>query len=330
MEEVPGSRGAAPIWHDLMERVLAPLPAVDFPKPPGIEKVEICAASGLLPTEYCLKRGMEVFIKGTAPTTYDNVYRPFRICKASGKLATIYCPPDQIEEKVFEIYPPEAADWVRENDIHQPPVEYDDTFGPGLASEDVTIVSPSAYAYLRDRVTITGRARSSNFAYYRLEYGQGLDPSAWIQIGPNHHQVVEEGFLEEWDVKGLEGLYTLQLTVVARDGGLKKTAMQVTIDNTPPMVHIAHPVPNAIYSMKDDEWVNVQAEVVENFSMDRVEFYLDDQLIGMSTVPPYTKKWTIRMQSTGLEKHLIHVVAFDAAGNRAESEKVPIRVIIGG
>ena len=29
-------------------------------------------------------------------------------------------PPDQVEEKVFPIYPPEAKDWVTENKIPQP------------------------------------------------------------------------------------------------------------------------------------------------------------------------------------------------------------------
>ena len=37
------------------------------------------------------------------------------------------------------------------------------------------------------------------------------------------------------------------------------------------------------------------ALATDNVSMDRVEFYLDDNLFAESTVPPYNVKWTIAM-----------------------------------
>ncbi|MFQ6014681.1 MAG: penicillin-binding protein [Anaerolineae bacterium] len=298
MEQVPGSRGAAPIWHDFMEKVLAPWPVEHFERPDGFEEAEVCAISGLLPTEYCPNVVKEIFIKGTVPTTYDNVYQAFRICKPSGKLATVYCPPDQVETKVFEIYPAEAADWVRENEIPQPPTEYDTTYGPEWAGGEVAITSPEPYTYVRDQVPIHGNAKSPDLELYRLEYGQGLDPSAWIQIGGDHHYPVDNGLLETWDVSQLNGLYTLQLTVVERNQNYKRATIQVTVDNTPPTVEITHPDDQDIYVMEDDEWVNIQADAVDNFSMDRVEFYLDDSLIAYSTVAPYNRKWTIVMSDT--------------------------------
>lgn len=327
MNKVPGSRGAAPIWHDLMEMVLAPLPVENFAEPPGLERVEICATSGLLPTDNCPHRRMEVFIQGTAPTTYCNVHQTFRICKPSGKLATVYCPPDQVESQVFEIYPSEAADWVRENNIPQPPTEYDDVYGPNPASGEVAITNPKPYAYVRAQVTIEGNAKSPDFQLYRLEYGEGLDPAAWIQIGPDHYNSVDGGGLEVWDTSQLNGLYTLQLSVVERSGNYKQAAMQVTVNNTPPTVRIVHPQPEAVYVMEDDEWVSIQAEAMDNVSMDRVEFYLDGQLINMSTVAPYNKKWVITMAGPGPESHVIHAIAYDAAGNITESEKVTISVM---
>jgi len=328
MGPILGVRAAAPIWHDLMERILAPLPVAKFVEPPGLQRVEVCSTSGLLPTPYCPKRKVELFIKGTAPKSYDNLHRPFRICKPSGKLATIYCPPDQVEEKVFEIYPAEAADWVRENKIPQPPTEYDTTFGPGPGQEEVSIISPTAYVYLRGGlVPIMGRAKGPDFAYYRLEYGQGLDPSAWIQIGPNHDQPQENGFLENWDVSSLEGIYTLQLSVMAKNGSVRQNSIQVVVDKTPPKVQLSFPRAGAVYYMKEDEYVGIQAEAVDNISMERVEFYLDGQLLGLSTVAPYSKRWTIYMFSAGLESHTVHAIAYDMAGNSAQSEKVTFRVL---
>ena len=50
--------------------------------------------------------------------------------------------------------------------------------------------------------------------------------------------------------------------------------------------------------MEEDEYVNTQAEVRDNVSMDRVEFFLDGELLKISTVPPYNARWTITMEDT--------------------------------
>ena len=382
MEHVPGSKGAAPIWHAVMEYALKDLPPVDFPRPPGIVEKTVCAVSGLLPTEHCPVK-KEIFIEGTEPTTYCNIHKVFRVNKETGKLATVYTPPELVEERVYEIYPPEAADWVREAGIPQPPTEYDDQYGPSPTTGPVAIISPKPYAYISHGVVIIGNAMSDNFSHYRLTYGQGLNPSAWTQIGGDHPYQVNNGPLDYWDVSGLDGLYTLQLTVVRHDQSYQQASIQVTVDNISPTVNISYPPDGKVYVMEDDEWVNIQADAQDNVSMDRVEFYLDDRKIAVSTVPPFNEKWTIVMsdiipipgllitrtevvvnpdgsqttqvvtvtqvvedEETGrliqyfpggmaiisdthgyTETHLIHVVAYDAAGNRTESEKVRIFVI---
>jgi len=382
MERVAGSRGAAPIWHDFMEKALEGMPVENFVRPPGLEEVEVCSVSGMLPTEHCPHKVKEIFIAGTAPTAYCNVHQVFRVNRETGKLATVYTPPELVDEVVYEIYPPEAADWVRENGIPQPPTQYDTAYGPSPASGDVAITSPTPYAYLRGTIPIIGNAKAQNFQLYRLEYGQGLNPSAWIQVGGDHYNQVNNGPLEYWDVSGLDGLYTLHLSVVDGGGNYRWATTQVTVDNTPPVVQLIYPYNGLAYVMENDEYVNIQADAVDNFSMDRVEFYLDDSLLSFSTVPPYNTKWTITMSDTipvpgtvvhgtqvvqnpdgslttevitttqviigpegalmqvfanGMsiisdthgytETHKIHVAAYDAAGNKAESERVYIHVV---
>ena len=130
-----------------------------------------------------------------------------------------------------------------------------------------------------------------------------------------------------WDVSGLNGLYTLQLTAVRHDDSYQQASIQVTVDNTPPEVEITYPPDGALYVMEEDEWVSIQAEARDNFSIERVEFYLDDELLSYDTVSPYNQKWTITMESENEETHTIHVVAIDGAGNRTESEKIEIKVI---
>ncbi len=295
MEHISGVTGAGPIWRDVMEKIHATLPIHPFVEPPGLVRVEVCATSGLLPTPYCPERVKELFIAGTEPKSYDNIWQPFRIYKPTGKLTTVYCAPDQVEEKVFPIYPPEAADWVRENNIPQPPSEYETSCRSSAQGGDVAITAPASYSAVRGIVTIVGNTRVDNLATYRLAFGKGMDPTQWTQIGGDHHERVDNGYLEQWDTSQLDGLYTLKLTVVDRAGQLREAAIQVIVDNQPPTIKIIHPTIGAVYSPEKDEWVSIGVDAVDNASMSRVEFYVDGAYIGASTVAPFNKKWTIKM-----------------------------------
>ncbi|MBC7225368.1 MAG: penicillin-binding protein, partial [Anaerolineae bacterium] len=159
MNHVPGSYGAAPIWQRIMQELHKGLPVEPFVRPPGIEEKVVCAISGLLPTENCPNTVKEIFIQGTAPTAHCNVHQKFPVNRETGRLATVYTPPELVEERVYEIYPPEAADWVRENNIPQPPTLYDDAYGPGPVDENVGIIEPKPYQYISGGVVVRGNAR---------------------------------------------------------------------------------------------------------------------------------------------------------------------------
>jgi membrane carboxypeptidase/penicillin-binding protein len=349
MEHVPGSRGAGPIWHDFMLAALESEPVIPFVEPPGLEWAVVDATSGLLPTQHSPSTVREVFLPGTVPTEHDDIHQAFHVCRTSGKLATVYCPLEEVRERVFEIYPPDAADWVRENNVPQPPTEYCDVHGPTPASGDVVITRPQPYSYIRGIVQIQGNARGPDVQLYRLQYGPGLNPSSWTQIGTDHHYTVDSGPLEVWDVRDLDGLHTLQLSVIDWNNNYRQATIQVTVDNISPTVEITYPITGQLYVMEDDEWVSIQAQTTDNFSMDKVEFYLDDQLLTYDTVSPYNQRWTIVMSTTVEEDlalretitdsspitltktitvpHTIHVVAVDAAKNRMKSEEVVIYVV---
>src|SRR3989304_1150675 len=61
MLDVYGVSGAGYIWHKFMERVLRDRPVRDFPRPPGIQEVRICAETGLPATAACRQQVAEVF-----------------------------------------------------------------------------------------------------------------------------------------------------------------------------------------------------------------------------------------------------------------------------
>ncbi len=295
MEHISGVAGAGPIWHDVMEKIHQGIPQHSFIDPPGMVRAEVCATSGLLPTPYCPDRVKEIFIAGTEPKQFDNIWQPFRIYKPSGKLATVYSPPDQVEEKVFAIYPEEAKDWVRDNNIPQPPTDYDTSYRSASQTSDTAIIFPATYSSVKGVVSIVGNARLDNLDLYRLTFGKGLDPTQWTQIGSDHRQRVDNGMLDQWDVSSLDGLYTLKLTAVDKSGKPREAAVQVIVDNTPPTINIIHPSNGDIYSPEKDEWVSIGVDAVDNASMGKVEFYVDGMFVGSSTVAPYNKKWTIKM-----------------------------------
>ena len=295
MDKISGLTGAAPIWNQVMTYGLNNMPDAPFVQPPGIRKMTVCYPSGLLPTAECQQKRTEIFIEGSEPKTYDTVWRAFEVNRETGKLSTPYTPPELIERRIYQILPPEAADWVVESAIPQPPSEYDTAYGQGPVNDEVAIISPGTYNYVKGLVPITGNARAGDFRNYRVEFGEGLNPGAWTQIGPEHGDQKQNDTLEFWDTTTLDGLYTVRLSVTEGSGNARTAATQVTVDNTAPRVEIEHPFTGKLYVMEDDEWVSITANARDNWSMDRADFYLDQQKIGSSTVAPFNVKWTIKM-----------------------------------
>lgn len=327
MKNVSGITGAAPVWHDVMAYYLKDKPVEPFVRPPGLVEKTVCATSGLLPTKYC-PTTTELFIPGTEPTSYDTLHQAFLIDKATGKLATVFTPPDQVEEKIFEIYPPEAAEYVASAEIPQPPSEYDTVFGPPPnAYGDVAIIDPGPYAYIRGQTVITGNAKIGNFASYRLDFGQGLNPTQWQQIGPDHTNPVDQGPLELWDVSSSDGLYSLRLTVFQNDGNAATSVVQVTVDNISPTLKLIYPPDNEEYFFGNDEWISLNPDVQDNIAIDRVEFFVDDEQTPflVRPVPPYDAKWLLN-DGKKMGNHTFYARAYDKAGNVIESNKVRVAV----
>jgi len=247
------------------------------------------------------------------------MYREFLINRETGRLATLSTPPNLIESKMYVIYPEKAADWVRENNIEQPPTDYDTIGGESQSAGDAAILSLDPFDYIAGDTTIVGNAKGDNFAFYRLSYFPGLSPLNLQAIVGDVGETKDNSELGVWDVSELEGLYTILLTVMRRDGTFDEVSVPVTVDNSPPEARILFPLQDQVF-FTDDEWVIVQAGVEDNLSIDRVEFFVDNAGVpfAISTVPPYTEKWTI----PGPGCHSYKVVAFDAAGNATTSNTI--------
>ncbi len=84
--------------------------------PANLKRVQICLASGNLPTEWCPQKGMTWFIPGKSPIRVDDIYRPVVIDDATGSAA---CPPFdgmRTHVEVYEFWPfgPTACVYARQ------------------------------------------------------------------------------------------------------------------------------------------------------------------------------------------------------------------------
>ncbi|MPM95300.1 hypothetical protein SDC9_142454 [bioreactor metagenome] len=101
------SSDAAYIMGRIMNEAVKDLPVKDIVAPSGITSSAVDRVSGLLPTELSYRdpRGSQVytelFIKGTVPTSTDNIHVEAKINKNNGKIASLYTPFSLTVSKVF-------------------------------------------------------------------------------------------------------------------------------------------------------------------------------------------------------------------------------------
>jgi hypothetical protein len=242
------------------------------------------------------------------------LYRKFQINRETGRLATVFTPPDLVEARVYLLVPSEAQDWARQAGLQTPPDTYDVILADASASPHANITSPPMFAYLRGEVRITGTAAGSGFSLHRLQVGQGLNPSMWLQVGQDMRSPVTDGELGVWDTQGLSGLYALQLQVLYKDQHVETAVVQVTVDNQPPDVDIVYPVDDQEVPQPGADML-LQAQVSDDLALKNVEFYIDNVLINTLPKAPFTVAWPSHPGT-----HVLRVKAIDQAGNSSEEE----------
>lgn len=301
---------AAAFWHVVMQYASRAYPPDGWERPPDISVVPVCDPSGMLPTADCPKVVNEVFLHGSEPTSPDTLFQRLKINRENGLLATINTPPELVEERVYLMVPPEAAQWAAQAGLPVPPQTYDNLTLQENTSPQVHIGAPMPFAYVSGQVSIEGAASGEGFESYRVQVGEGLNPRSWVQIGETHTAPVEDGVLAIWDTSGLDGVYTIQLVVTRANQRLETAALQVTVDNQPPEVHILGLEEGEDVSASSVENLIFQAQVSDNLQVDGVRFVLNGQTLDTRTSPPYQTLWKVRVG-----RYTLDVIATDAAGN---------------
>jgi membrane peptidoglycan carboxypeptidase len=218
------------LWFAIMQAASQSVSPDDWTMPSGMLHLKVCDPSGMLPTEACPNIVDEIFIDGFQPTQTDTLYQAYEVNRETGLLATVFTPEQLVEKRVYMQVPPEAQAWAKAAKLPIPPTQYDN-IQPPATNPDVNISAPAMFSSPQGKLVITGSATGADFSYYRLQYGQGLNPDTWTQIGIDINKPVESGKLADWDTTGLTGLYSLQLLVVHTDHSLQTATVQISLTN---------------------------------------------------------------------------------------------------
>lgn len=311
---------AAGIWHAIMAYRSQGQPVQGWEMPGGLVHREVCNPSGLLPTAECPNVVSEIFLEGSEPARSDDLYRRFEINRETGRLATVFTPPELVEERIFLVVPPEAQEWSRLADLPVPPADYD-TIQLPQADPAAQISSPAQFSYVNGKVKVMGTAAGEDFASYSLQIGEGINPEAWQTVGEPSAKPVDNGLLGEIDTAGLDGLYIIRLQVIQTDQRIKTYHLQVTVDNQPPEVSLPYPLPGQVFAGGVQRTITLQALAEDAAGIERVEWRADGRKIGERRVEPFALIW-----DAPVGKHTLEVRAFDYAGNETKSAAVNIEV----
>ena len=234
MDRLAGSSGAGPVWHDFMEKALPIMEAegrkaVAFPRPQGLVEVEVCSVSGQLPTPDCPDRRKELFVAGTEPKETCSVHRKIKVCTVSGKLATEFCPANAVEEKLFEVYPPDGQEWALAHNKPQPPTEKCDVH---TGQFNVAITSPHDGDTVSGEIEIRGSAQMSDMRKVRVEYGVGEDPQGWGTISEYGSSGIVDGHISGWNTNTVpNGVYTIRVRALDSRDNSQEARIRVRVAN---------------------------------------------------------------------------------------------------
>lgn len=231
MDSQAGASGAGPIWNRFMQTALAATPPSAFPVPDGVQQVEVCADTGTLPSPACPEKATRWFAADRPPLAAEkDLWQVVRIDKVTGQRAGEFTPAEQVEEKVFKVYPEQYRDWAESHGIPQPPTDESTLFN---FPPEMQITQPGEGESVQGVVSVVGVANVPAFASYELQYGISHEPGAfsgaiWGPIG----QPSGGGILGQWDTSTLtNGPHTLRLLVRDSFGNSYESRVRLFVDN---------------------------------------------------------------------------------------------------
>ncbi|MCJ7715739.1 MAG: transglycosylase domain-containing protein, partial [Anaerolineales bacterium] len=299
------------IWRAITQYAARELPVEEWQISEGILTLDVCYPSGMLPTEYCPKIVREIFIQGNEPQQTDALYQAMEVNRETGLLASVFTSAGEIEKKVFLVIPPEALDWAENSNVPTPPVVYDLENIEKI--EELSISFPDNFAFAHGRVGIIGSIPEDEFVSARIQYGKGMNPTSWLQIGPEILSPANNTRLGIWDTENLEdGLYALQWVVIRDQQQVEKTSLVVSVDNTPPEISLRSDLDGKSISYEVGKELLFEVEFVNENEIQLVEFTINSKNQLSRDLPPFVYPWLMTVGEFELR-----IKAVDHANNQS-------------
>ncbi|MQC17847.1 MAG: penicillin-binding protein [Chloroflexi bacterium] len=266
-------------WKDFMVQAIEhlELPPTPFTRPDSVVSREVCWPSGKLPTADCpaANRYSSLYAAEVLPSSpdglsdeelaryYDTWWQQVSIDTRTGLRASDNTPAQFVSTSVRLVFPEEEVEkwtgvfaWAAANGVSG---MLSAPTGETVSAADLParIDNPVANSPVTGNVPVRGRATSEDFTQYRLEWGRGENPSAWIRISSSTNAVTG-GTLGQWDTATLvNGVYTLR--IVLEDEKLGNRYYQIPVrvqhddlsgpvEDAVPVVSISSPASGALVS----------------------------------------------------------------------------------
>jgi len=306
---------SANVWRAITQYVSQDRIVAGWEMPPGIITEDVCYPSGALPTGFCPRVVREVFIQGNEPLGLDELYQALEVNRETGLLASVFTPASQIEERVYLNVPPLAKSWAADAGVEIPPVVYD----LGMGDRDqgsLKLTAPDNLSFVQGKVRIYGSIPEEGFDSARLQFGEGLNPHSWLQIGADINSPGEDRYLGTWDTSELEeGIYALQLVVILENQQIRKRSLVVSVDNTAPEIILITDLSGGEVAYQWGKDLLFEVRFTNPSELKTVEFILDGETLSSRRVGPFVHPWRMT-----LGEHELIVIAEDQAGNLEELE----------
>ncbi len=143
------------------------------------------------------------------------------------------------------------------------------------------IVAPESGSGGSSKVEFIGTAGGFKFNSWQLMYGESTTPEMWTAIQlPSFQQKKNERLLI-WEVKEVpEGMYTVRLEAVAKDGAVARDEVVLSVDRTPPIVSGI----TAREQLSEGRFVVSFTWSTDDFTVDSLNYRLQKVLAPFSTI----------------------------------------------
>lgn len=142
-----GIKTAAPLFFRIADALpLLKTEIADLPEapPPGVHRIDVCAASGDLPNAWCPQTKKTWFIPGVSPIRVSTLHQALMIDTRTGQAASPPFDPEYMREEVFEFWPSDMRKMFADAGLprRQPPAVADGELLMASGGESPRIESP--------------------------------------------------------------------------------------------------------------------------------------------------------------------------------------------